>query len=180
MADADSDQAQGPKPTEERILGAVTAIYRQGEAQVKAFSDLTGRVDRLAGAVDEQRQIISDLLLAMPKPVRYCPRWVDEDTAVIHCEGGVQLMRSTFSDGSQGGKKEWTHPLRDDEQFETTLDTGGTVLVKWHNVYESKALSEPPGGVERPWPEQDAGGGNTGGDDRGPPREEPDDSGLPF
>lgn len=155
---------EGPeKTTEERILEGVRLIYQ-------AVEQLTGRFDRLSGAVDDQRQIIVDLITALPKPVRYCPPMVGEQ-GTVWCGGGYTLMRSKL--GKDNPKHpEWTHPLLAENFHVITLPTGGQQEVRWHNVYDSRSLTEPPDGVVREWPPQEGEQGDQ------PDHIEPDD--LPF
>ena len=169
---AEGDKA--PKTTEERILDGLAQTYRLVQKGAEQSEQVTGRIDRLGGAIDDLRGIINDLVTALPKPIRYCPPMVAED-GVIYCEGGVKLMRSKKG-GDNPKAREWTHPLEESCHHTITTPTDGTQLVKWHNVYESKALTELPEGVkERAWPSQGDGGQS---EYPGPNDTEPDD--LPF
>lgn len=121
-----------------------------------AVERLDGRMDRMAGAFDKLLERLDAIAAGLPEQERFCPPWADDETGEVRCLGSVRLMRSAMTI-KKGEGKEWTHPLPENAHHVAELPSGGSVIVKWHNVYNSKAHKTPIGGEERPWP------GNGGG-----------------
>jgi hypothetical protein len=123
-------------------LGRALALLLEQGAAIEA---LAGRIDRLGGAIDDQREQIASLVQSMPDPDRWCPPWVDAEGTLV-CEGGVHLNRTRLTEGDPLKRKEWTHPLPPGVTGRVSNPTTGEMQsAKNHNVYETRALKSPPG-----------------------------------